>query len=115
MDKIIIKSLEIQTTIGVTEEERNNPQKLYVDVQIEKELWHAGQSDTIEDTIDYATVAVHIKDIAARTHKLIETLAENIATDLLKNFPTKSVTIKVKKPSGVPEALYTAVEITRNA
>ena len=45
MDKIIIKDLEVNALIGVTESERAQPQRLLITVEMERDLTEAGRRD----------------------------------------------------------------------
>ena len=55
--RIIIERLEFQGHCGVTPEERERPQMLAVDLELELPTEQAGQSDHLAQTVDYATVA----------------------------------------------------------
>ena len=45
MDKIIIKDLEVQAHIGVTADEREHPQRLLINLVLERDLAEAGRLD----------------------------------------------------------------------
>ena len=67
----------------------------------------------IEATIDYAAVCEALKTLAAaRPRKLVETLAEEIAADLLSRFPIRHVAVEVRKFI-LPETDYVAIRIER--
>lgn len=77
----------------------------------------AGLSDNVEDTVSYADVYETVKEITEqRKYKLIEALAETIATEVLENYPLlESITVKVVKPNPPISGHYrfVAVEIER--
>jgi dihydroneopterin aldolase len=57
-----------------------------------------GLADDFSRTIDYAAVAVQVRDLAgARPRLLIETLAEDTADALLLHFPLRQVRVEVEK------------------
>jgi dihydroneopterin aldolase len=81
------------------------------------DLKKAGQSDDLQATIDYAEIALGVKQLVeTKSYKLIEALAEAIAEHLLDAFPlTKQIQVRVTKPNP-PVALAFAgvtVSITR--
>ena len=56
--------------------------------------------DDLSKTVNYADVAtLVIRHIKAEPVNLIETVAESIATDVLKNFPlVEKIKVKIHKP-----------------
>jgi dihydroneopterin aldolase len=114
MDKIIIKDLEVQTRIGVTEAERARPQRLLISIELERDLGAAGRSDAESATTPYDVVAAMVRQVVTdRPRKLIEAVASEIADVLLAHRLALSVTIEVKKFS-IPDTRYVAVQITRS-
>ena len=116
MDNIIIKDIRFHGFHGVPAEEREVGGHYEVDAILNYSLANAGKTDTLEHTIDYAKVIDLITNIGTqRSFKLIEALAETIASDILKQFPVESVKIIVKKlhPPIKQPITYFAVEICR--
>lgn len=98
MDKIILEAMQFYAYHGVFEEEKKLGQKFEVDLEMQVDLHKAGETDCLEDTINYALVYEIVKDIVmGETKKLIESLASNIADELIKRFPIHEVNVKVKK------------------
>ena len=114
-DRIHIKELEVSTHIGVPEEERAAPQRLTVSIsfwpyQGEREL-----ADKIENAVNYSAVVDETKSfVRDQSVKLIETLADRLATHLLKNFRMQRVTIELRK-FPFEDAKYVSVTLTRTA
>ena len=116
MDKIIIKGIRFHGHHGVPEAERQVGGHYEVDATLSCPLIDAGKSDTLEDTIDYASVVDLIIDIGTQgSFQLIEALAETIATEILQQYPIDSVHLTVKKlnPPIEQPITYFAVEICR--
>ena len=117
VDKIYLNGLEFYGYHGVLGEETRLGQRFFADVVLTLDLRGAGLTDDLEETINYAEAYAEIKRIMeGDPAKLIETVAERIATTLLARFETlTSVTVKVTKPmppiAGVMQGV--AVEITR--
>jgi dihydroneopterin aldolase len=98
-DLIRIVNLEIWSVLGVSDEEREHRQRLLVSLELRiKDIGPAAYNDNVKMTVDYAAVAEQVKITAElRPRHLIETLGEEIATDLLKTFSILSVKIEIKK------------------
>jgi 7,8-dihydroneopterin aldolase/epimerase/oxygenase len=110
-EQIVIKSLEVSAHIGVPEEERAEPQKLWVDIKMTADRTFAEMQDEVELTIDYAAVVNAVEKLAAaRPRKLIETLASDIRDLILSSFGAKSVQVRVKKRI-LPQTKWVAVEV----
>jgi len=113
MDSIRIADLEVFFRIGVPEEERAKPQRLLISIDIERDLRFAGASDDLSKTIDYFAVAQRILKLGeGREWKLIEALAEEIATIVLKEFGAYSAVVEVKKFI-IPQAQSVSVTVYR--
>lgn len=112
-DQIIIQNLEIRPRIGVPEEERLEPQRLTVSLTIQPRLDFSAMGDQIENTVDYARVCETVKAVAAqRPRKLVETLAEEIASELLGQFSIWRLGVEIRKFI-LPDTEYVAVRIER--
>jgi 7,8-dihydroneopterin aldolase/epimerase/oxygenase len=84
MDKIIIKDLEVFYRVGVPDEERAQPQRLLLTVEMEHHFSRAAASDDLNETIDYFAVSERLRTFGeGRNWKLIETLAVEIADFVL--------------------------------
>lgn len=112
-DWLKIHDLILECKIGVFDWEREQPQKIWVDIELPIDARHAAASDNVAYTIDYGALVTAIKNhVQHKTYKLIETMAEEIAAVGLKQFNLRQIAVRVKKRSlpGIGEAL---VEITR--
>ena len=115
-DKILISAIDCLAAIGVTPAERQTPQRLSVDVEFSTDARKPAGTDSIRDAVDYAEVAAAASRICAgRDFHLIETLAEMIASQLLKEFPIPQVRVVVRKISPIadPRAAFVSVDIIR--
>ncbi len=114
-DEIHIEQLDVFTRVGVPEEERAKPQKLTVSISLWPYQQTSDLADHIERTVNYSTVAEETKNfLRDQSVSLIETLAERLASHLLKKFPIQKVTIELRK-FALQEAKYVSVTVTRNA
>ena len=113
MDKILISDLEVFYSVGVTEDERATPQRLLLEVEMDRDLRLAASRDDLADTIDYQAVAQRLLHFGNERHwQLIETIAADIAQMILEDYRPKTVTVEVKK-FPLAQAQYVSVRITR--
>ncbi|GBF11377.1 dihydroneopterin aldolase [Tepidibacillus infernus] len=98
MDKIIFDKMQFYAYHGVFEEEKKLGQKFEVDLEMYLDLKKAGETDCIEDTVNYAQVYEVVKQlIMGKQRKLLEALAEHTAKELLNTFPLHEVVVRVRK------------------
>ena len=104
MDKIKIKNLEVFAHHGVLNEENILGQKFIISVTMYINIQKAGKSDELQYSINYAEAAQFITEYMQKnTHRLLETVAENLSKELLVHFTgkqveLKQVKLKIKKP-----------------
>jgi len=114
-DKIHIEQLDVLTRIGVPEEERTNPQKLTVSISFWPYKQTGDVADHIEQAVNYSTVAEETKNfVRDQSVRLVETLAERLASHLLETFPIQKVTIELRK-FALQDAEYVSVTVTQTA
>jgi len=99
MDTIRLTNIVFYAHHGFYEAERELGQRFELDIEVKCDLKLPADSDNLNDTIDY----FHIYTIAKETFenykfKLLETVADKIAEQVLQNHPVKSVLIRVRKP-----------------
>lgn len=86
-DGIQINAMRVEAHIGVPDEERVEPQTLTIDLELTPRNSFDELDDDIGRTVDYHAIWTRVRAIAAeRPRKLIETLADEIARQLLKDF-----------------------------
>ena len=115
MDRIVIRGARFAARIGVTKEERAQPQDLVLDVKIAIDTRPAGQTDDFSQTICYTKVVETIEQILTQPFHLIEAVAEAVAARVLSDYPVAEVFVRVAKPGAFPgrRVDHAAVEITR--
>jgi FolB domain-containing protein len=115
MDKIFIEDLLIRGVIGISEREREQPQDILVNIEIQADITKAGLSDNVEDSVNYRTIA---KKVLAHTETIkrytVEALAEDIARICLEDQKVESVLVRVEKPGAVRFSRSVGVEIVRS-
>lgn len=100
MDKIKISNLEIFCNHGVFPEENVLGQKFVVSVVMYTNTRTAGLSDDLDASINYGEISHFIdRFMKEHTFKLIEAVAENLATALLtQTAHLEKVELEIKKP-----------------
>ena len=114
-DLIRVVDFEVRAHIGVPDDERRTAQKLLISLEIGVDSFRrAARNDDLAATVNYFDVTERVKALIAtkRPCKLLETLAENIATDLLAAFPIKTLTVEIKKFI-LPDTRWVSVQIER--
>lgn len=114
-DIVYISGLAIETVIGVYEHERDIQQKLVLDIEMKCDTRAAGASDNFEDALDYDAISQRVSEFIKQSHyQLIESVAEQTASLLLKEFNIQSLKIKVSKPGAISMADDVGVVIERS-
>ncbi len=114
MDKVFIKGLHIQTTIGFFQWEKDIKQTLVIDVAMAWDTAKAAENDELAKTLDYAEISIAIETFANENPvDLLETLAERMAAFLMSQFHIPWLQLKIGKPGAVHNAETVGVEIER--
>lgn len=113
MDKIYINNLKIFAYHGVFAHENQNGQNFYVNAVLYLNTEQAGITDELAYSVDYGSVCELIQKIMTqRVYKLIETVAQTIATAILCNYKlVKSVEIEIKKPEAPIDMEFNSVSV----
>lgn len=100
MDYILIENLTLFANHGVLPEENRLGQKFVLSGKLYLDTSVAAANDDINQTVNYAEICAMITEFTrANTCKLIETAIEQIAEEILINYPLiKSVDLTLRKP-----------------
>jgi dihydroneopterin aldolase len=113
-DTIRIRGLRVPCIIGTTELERARRQEVVLDVSLAVSLSTAGRSDRLEDTVDYAELAARLTAlVGSSSFRLLEALAEAVASACLAGPRVQRVEVRLEKPRAVPLARSAEVRIVR--
>ncbi|WP_310430017.1 dihydroneopterin aldolase [Chamaesiphon sp. VAR_48_metabat_135_sub] len=116
MDFIQLTGIRCYGYTGYLEEERFLGQWFEVDLRMGVDLAPAGQSDRIEDTLDYRSVIAAVKEIVSTAKfALVEKLAETIINTVLDFDMVQQVELKLHKPAApIPDfGGKITIELTR--
>jgi dihydroneopterin aldolase len=115
MDKVFIKGLRIQTTIGFYQWEKEIKQTLVIDLTMGWDTAKAAVNDELDKTLDYAEISTAIEVFANKNPvDLLETLAERIAQYLMTDYHIPWLQLKIGKPGAVHNTETVGVEIERS-
>lgn len=115
-DRIEIKDLLVRGVIGVNKREREVLQDILINIKLFGDLKPAGESDNIDDAINYRTVTkkiiAHVESSARFT---VEALAADIARICFDDPGVRRARVRVEKPGALRFARSVGVEIERSA
>lgn len=100
MDEIRIDNLEVYAYHGVYPEENKEGQPFYINAVLYTDTAEAGRKDDLTLSTNYGEVCHFINDwMEAHTCKLIETVAEKMAEEILLKFDLiKVIDLEIRKP-----------------
>jgi dihydroneopterin aldolase len=116
MDRIVISGLRELGVHGVLPEEQLRPQPFEVDVELLVDTAAAGESDDLEDTVDYGAVCEAVSRIvSSEQYHLLERLAARIAEVCRADPRVVGAVVEVRKLHPPVRALldYVAVRVER--
>jgi len=99
-DRIELRGLTVRGHHGVFEHERRDGQDFVIDVTVWMDLAAAAASDDLADTLDYGVLAQRAAGIVSGPPRdLIETVAAEIAEDVMSDERVQAVEVVVHKPA----------------
>lgn len=114
LDKIIIRDLLTRGRIGISDAERSAAQDILINAELFTDTRNAASSDSIEDCVNYSTIAKKILTLAENNRrKTVEAFAQDIADLCLSHELVRKVKIRVEKTSAVRFTKSVGVEIER--
>ncbi len=113
-DKIYIRDLAVRCIIGVNQDERTEKQDVIINIILFTDTRKAGQTDVLDDSVDYKTVKQAILSLVENSDfLLIEKLADQIAKVCLDDSKVQKVNVTIDKPGALRYTRSVAVEIVR--
>lgn len=111
--QITIKNLHLKTIIGIYPFERTKKQAVIINIKFQYNGIKAAQTDNIENAVDYKTIN---KNIIALVQKskffLLETLANHILKEIIKDKKIRHAAVEVAKPDALTHAESVSVKTT---
>jgi dihydroneopterin aldolase len=111
-DRIELRGLTVRGNHGVFEHERRDGQDFVIDITLWIDLAAAAASDDLDDTYDYGVLAQRAADIVGGPARdLIETVAAEIAEDVMADSRVHAVEVVVHKPQAPIPLTFTDVAV----
>jgi 7,8-dihydroneopterin aldolase/epimerase/oxygenase len=116
MDIVYIRDLRIETIIGIYDWEREVKQTVSLDLEMATDIRAAASSDDIAHALNYKAVSKRLIAYVENRHaQLVESLAEEIAALVLKEFPVPWLRLRLSKPGAVRGARDVGLIIERGS
>jgi dihydroneopterin aldolase len=111
-DKICLPELQFRVKHGVLPAEHEFRQDFSVSLTVVLDLSVAGQSDDLNDTLDYRGLYQAVDEVMRGEHRdLLEKLAADIAKSILQKFAVKEVWVRVRKEAADLGGVETPTEV----
>jgi dihydroneopterin aldolase len=112
-DRITLTGLRVRGYHGVFAHEKRDGQDFLVDVALSMDLTPAAASDDLTQTVHYGELAERVAAIVAgEPRDLIETVAGDIAEEVLTDERVREVEVTVHKPSAPIPLSFQDVAVT---
>ena len=97
--KIFINNFELMASVGAYEVEKEQKQKIIIDLEIYLTNDSETKTDELNQTQDYSQFRTLVKDIINSRHfQLLEILTDKIYEEIIKNEFVLGVKVKITKP-----------------
>ena len=113
--QIHIEQLRVSARVGVGRAERTRRQRLVLNISLCPARDLRDIQDAVGRTVDYSALCQETKQFVARqSSKLIETLASDLASHLLRKFRISKISVEIRK-FVLKDAAYASVTVTGRA
>ena len=111
--KIFIHKLTLNARVGVHPHEKQVPQPVIFTVEAHTEpLSESTHRDHLANVVCYDQLVARVQRVLDRGHvHLLETLAERVARECLRDKQIRNVRVRAEKPEAIPAAQAAGVEI----
>lgn len=100
---IVVRDLTVQSSIGVSADERARPQRIRVTLEVEVEP-RAPNEDKIAEVVNYGQLVGKVREVCTgTTARLLETLAGEIAEACFFDARVRAVKIRIEKLDRYPD------------
>ena len=111
---VFIRDLMLNALIGVYGHEKENPQRIRINLDLAVKETPSAVEDRLSDVVSYEDVADGIRSMVASGHvNLVETLAERIADMCFADERVKAARVRIEKLDVFKDAASAGVEIER--
>ncbi len=111
---VFLRDMLLHLTIGVHAHEHAAPQRVRINVDLGVSENRDDESDRLGRVLDYEALAQRVRTIATAGHiQLVETLAERIAQDCLRDARVRLARVRVEKLDVFADMWAAGVEVER--
>ena len=97
---------------GVWDEEQEIGQRFEVDLEVTVDAQKAAETDKLKDTIDLYSIFESVEKVIVKgKFRLIETMAEKVAQEVLRNSQVQEVLVRVRKPHAPIRGIQDGIEV----
>ncbi|MEV5537968.1 dihydroneopterin aldolase [Saccharopolyspora shandongensis] len=112
-DRITLTGLKVRGNHGVFDHEKRDGQDFFVDITVWIDLGEAAASDDLQKTLHYGELAERAAEIVAGPSRdLIETVAGEIADDVMTDERVHAAEVTIHKPSAPIPLTFGDVAVT---
>ena len=113
--RIFVRGLQVQASIGVHPHEYENTQPVIIDIELDMGDMPSPKDDRLNETLDYGIVARKAEEIALENHvQLVETLAARIADwALSEDKRVLACAVRISKPQALLKAEVAGIEVIK--
>tara|TARA_B100001778_G_C18293555_1_gene496461 strand:- start:279 stop:647 length:369 start_codon:yes stop_codon:yes gene_type:complete len=113
-DHIFIKDLELDMFTGIYEKEKQNAQRVIINIDIEVQSNKGKTLSGIKDVLSYEDITNEIQSLSKSRHfELLEEFCEEISAICLKDSKALNVMIRAEKPDIIENTSSVGVYIRR--
>ncbi len=114
-DRVFLRELAVECIIGFLDWERLVKQTVYLDIEAPIDCRRAALHDEVAETLDYKRLAKLVSAfVGASEFKLVETLADQTARLILKEFDIPWVKLTLNKRGAIRASRDVGVSIERS-
>lgn len=114
MDRIFVTDLRVDAIVGIWDWERAMTQSVGIDLEMAWDIRRAAATDDLDATLDYRAVSKRVAEFVEESRfRLIESMAEQIAELIQKEFGVTWLCVSIRKPSAVRGSRDVGVRIER--
>ena len=113
-DRVFIKDLTIEMSAGIYDHEKQNLQRVMINIILDVESNAEKTLNSIDDIVSYEEIMNEVKAVAlAKHYDLLEELAEEIAALCLHKKQVQKAHIRIEKPDIIMDTESVGIEIMR--
>jgi dihydroneopterin aldolase len=109
LDRLFVRDLDLSARVGVHPHEQSAPQRIRLNICL-----HTIRGGSGLGVVDYEAIVIKLRTLVSASHvPLVEDLADQVAAVCLEDPRVRCATVRIEKPSALPDAFGVGVEITR--